>query len=195
MERHYSKGVVKAGIEKAKLVTRDEALKKVVKVEKSFVPKLSVEFDKRYTPAISKILESNYKMMIDRDKRLHKVFPSLPLVVNRRGKTIKELLCRAKIPRKTGTLRTRLDTTSRRSGLRRCGGVRQPCSTAPFLGKAANGRAAVNEVTMFSTNTTIPISDTLTCKDKNVIYVITCEKDKLQYVGETGREGQKVPGT
>ena len=48
----------------------------------------------------------------------------------------------------------------------------------------------MNCFTSTSTNRTYPITQILSCKSKNVIYLVTCKKCKVQYVGSTSDEFQ-----
>ena len=82
-------------------------------------------------------------------------------------------------------MRTRSTAASRRAGFRRCGKSR--CPMCPFTGEAANGRTVVKEALISSTKTTMTLKHSMTCQTSNCIYLLTCSKDKMQYVGETGR--------
>ena len=133
--RHYSPGVIKAGIEREIGLVREEELK-LKDDDKLSTPKLIVEYNPRTTPTFQGILKQNYQSMLDMDSRMKKVFPTGPKVVNKRGKNVKEMLCRAKIPPKLSTtMRTRSTAASRRAGFRRCGKSR--CPMCPFTGEAA----------------------------------------------------------
>ena len=116
---------------------------------------------------------------------MRKVFPKCPKVVNKRGKNMKEMLCRAKLPPKLSIIRTRSSASTRRAGFKRCG--RSRCPMCPFTGEAADGRKVVKEVTISSTDTTLTLQHSMTCQTSNCIYLLTCVKDGKQYVGETGR--------
>ena len=61
-----------AGIAKAKAVQRGDALKKVVKDQQDECRqhRLIVEYDRRSSPPVKEILESNYMGMVARDRRL-----------------------------------------------------------------------------------------------------------------------------
>ena len=81
-------------------MTREEALRKVVGgvVEGSRQNRLIVEYDRRSSPALKTVLENNYQQMVARDQRLGRIFTNMPKPAFKRGKNIKELLCRAKLP-------------------------------------------------------------------------------------------------
>ena len=79
-QRQYREEVIIAGIAKAKAVHRGDALKKVVKEQQevSRQHRLIVEYDRRSSPPVKEILESNYMGMVARDKRTGKTFPNIP---------------------------------------------------------------------------------------------------------------------
>ena len=61
----------------------------------------------------------------------------------------------------------------------------------PFTGEAASGRKVVKDVFVSSSKTMLALQHSMTCQTSNCIYLLTCSKDKLQYVGETGRTAAK----
>ena len=65
------------------------------------------------------MLENNYKQMVARDQRLGRIFPNMPKAAFKRGKNIKELLCRAKLP-PVRRIATRAGGQEARSGVNRC---------------------------------------------------------------------------
>ena len=89
-EREYSEAIIQAGISKARAVTRHEALKKVEKAgDQDKVRqhhRLVTEFDRRSSPALATILETNYQQIVARDQRLARVFPKPPRPPLREGR-------------------------------------------------------------------------------------------------------------
>ena len=69
--REYREDVILAGIARARAVTREEALKKVVRAEAkgSRQHRLIVEYDRRSSPSLSTVLEANNQQMLARDQR------------------------------------------------------------------------------------------------------------------------------
>ena len=108
LERGYSKEVVAAGIQRARSVPRLEALKKVEKMagvpgeKEARQHRLIVEYDRRSSPALAQILKNNYEAACSRDRRLRELFPNCPKPVYRRGTTLKQLLCKARLPSRRG---------------------------------------------------------------------------------------------
>ena len=45
----------------------------------------------------------------------------------------------------------------------------------------------LKEALITSSMTTLRLKHSMTCQTSNCIYLLTCSKDKMQYVGETGR--------
>ena len=123
--------------------------------EASQVPKLIVEFDPRTTPSFQAILRENYEGMLEMDSRMKKVFPTCPMVVNKRGKNMKEALCRAKLPPQLASIRTRSAAAQNRAGFKRCGKSR--CPMCPFTGEAADGRKVIKEFKVTGSNTTLSL--------------------------------------
>ena len=83
-------------IKKARQVKRTEALKKVVKEQKSRRPVFVISYDPRL-PSITKIVGRHWRTM-KQDTYLAEVFPLPPLVAYRRPPNIKDHLIRAKVP-------------------------------------------------------------------------------------------------
>ena len=64
------------------------------------------------------------------------------------------------------------------SGSYHCG---KNCATCPYISDG------LTNYTFFSTGETRSIKSNLTCKAKNLIYMIQCNRCNLQYIGETKR--------
>ena len=99
ISRDYKPKSVEAAISKARLIPREEALKKVIKSKHSNRPVFVVNFDPRL-PSITRIIRKHWRTMTI-DPRLAEIFPLPPLVAYKRLPNIKEKLIRAKIPVKT----------------------------------------------------------------------------------------------
>ena len=97
-QRQYREEVI---IAKAKAVHRGNALKKVVKEQQEVSRQhrlIIVQYDRRSSPPVKEILESNYMGMVARDKRTGKTFPNIPRPTFAKGNSIQNILCRAKLP-------------------------------------------------------------------------------------------------
>ena len=119
LSREYRPKVVDAAIARARLLDRREALKKVEKSkEENSRVRFFTTFDPRL-PNIGKILRENHKVMLESDGRLKGAFPKPPMLCFKKPPNIKDILCRAKLPPKRTSMRTK------KPGLRRC---TKPCS-------------------------------------------------------------------
>ena len=78
LTRDYKSGVINNAIQKARKISRPEALKKVVKIQNSQRPVFTVSFDPRL-PSISKIVNRHWRTM-RQDPYLAQVFPQPPLI-------------------------------------------------------------------------------------------------------------------
>ena len=87
---------MQAGIAKTRKVTREEALQKVVKVrdeqEEGRQHRLIVEYDRRSSHTLAKVLAKNYQQMVRRDPRMGTIFKKIPRPNFRRGNNVKDLL-------------------------------------------------------------------------------------------------------
>ena len=97
---------------------------------------------------------------MDRDQRLGRLFPNVPKPAFKRGKNIKELLCRAKLPpvRKVNTRGSGVET---RNQVTRCnkGLNRQGCVCCPFITSRPN--EVIKFVTIHNTGQRIPVEEAL----------------------------------
>ena len=101
-------------------------------------------------------------------ERLRRAFEHPPLIAFRRPRNLRDLLVRA-------TLTT---TTYEPPGNYPCGVPR--CKTCPIL-------RATDEFSSHTTGKVFKVNFRASCKSSNVIYLITCRRCGLQYVGETGQ--------
>lgn len=193
MRREYNKTIVKAGIEKAKAVTREEALhraeirrrgKKEGEVRQH---RLIMEYDQRTGPMLREVLEENYKQMVDRDQRLKVSFPKIPRPTFKRGKNIKELLCRAKLPPKRN-LKTRTEGEQYKNGVTRCnrGKGKGGCAVCSII--MSRPEEVVREVRVYNTGEDIPVQGRINCKTEGFLYLLWSSKNpSKQYLGRCGR--------
>ena len=100
-------------------------------------------------------------------QRLEKAIPNPPLVSFRRPRNLRNLLVRAQVPTPAPpTLNGNAPCNSRRC---KCCKEIETCNT--FKSK--------------NTGRKYDIKATLTCKSKNLVYLISCKRCGLQYIGET----------
>ena len=189
-ERDYSEAIISAGIDRARAVPREEALKKVARKEDEEVGRqhhLIVEYDRRSSPALASVLENNYQQMVSKDQRLGRIFPKPPKPTYKRGKNIKELLCRAKVPPMRRTIPTR---AGGQDGLTRCnkGLNRNGCSACPYI--TSRPDQVVKSVVIHNTGQVVPIEGRINCKMKGgYLYLLWSKKvPAIQYLGSSYRE-------
>ena len=177
-QRQYREEVIIAGIVKARAVQRGEALEKVMKEQQEVTRqhRLIVQYDRRSSPPVRKILESNYMGMVARDKRMDKIFPCIPRPTFAKGKSIQNILCRAKLPPRKQVV-TRAAAGVIKSGLTRCnkGLARAGCLACPFV--TATPNQVIKSVTIPSTKEEIPVEGRITCSTKNFLYMLWSSKD------------------
>jgi hypothetical protein len=94
LSRNYNKNVVSAAIERVRLLHRYVALENIV-LAITYHPKL---------PSIQQILKKHWRTMTS-DQKLLKIFPQLPMVVNKQFPNLKSVLYLAKLPQNTSPKR------------------------------------------------------------------------------------------
>ena len=165
--RNYNSNIVKGAIEKAKLVGREQALKKVEKKKSD-----RVTFTIKYhpsLPSLAKIVKTHWRSMT-REKRLKEIFPQPPMVAYQQHSNLRSLLVRAKL---SGG-----DKTRKSVGMRKC---IKGCSVCPYL-------KDTNHVKSRKTGERVEMSNKFNCNTAGVVYMIECHKCGIQYVGMTTRK-------
>ncbi len=175
MSRGYDRKLIDKHIDRALLIPRNEAIKRVIR--KKDVDR--VVFSVMYHPAlpsIPRIIAKGYRAMVESDPRLKEVFPKPPMVAYRRPPSLREKLIRAKVPPPPDP-----NTRPKRElkGMKKCG----DCSTCDYVQEG-------KEVKATHTNAAAIINAAVTCRDCRVIYCITCKKPRCrqQYCGKTESE-------
>ncbi len=122
-------------------------------------------------PKLSSILNNNMNILHS-SNRLCSAIPEPPMVAFRRPKNLGDILVRAKLP--PGTCQTPPITEI--LGCHKC--TRSKCRTCLYIKPAL-------KVKSHSTGSSYNIKTDSQCSTPNVVYVISCKKCGLQYVGET----------
>ena len=185
LERGYRRRGIENSFDRVRQLERVSVLEKVERRQQVDRVKAVFRFDKRL-PNIAGIMKQNWKVMVESDRRLKKVFEHPPLVCFNRTRNNREVLCRAKLPASgRGNLRQHHE-----DGFRRCG---KGCKMCPFTGEETTNGRVLKSVKISSTGEEIQIKGKLTCHTENVLYLGTCTKDdrtcpdRPQYLGETQR--------
>ena len=110
--------------------------------------------------------------MVERDRRLKEVFQRQSIVAYKGGQSLKDLLCRARLPNSN----RRSNILADQKGFRYCG---QLCDLCPFAKDAQSHQVADRE---------FQINGLITCSTTGCVYKILCRKcPDFVYYGETGR--------
>ena len=172
LSRGYKRKLIDDNIEKALLVSRDEAIKRKVRIKDIDRVVFSVMYHPAL-PSIPRIIAKGYRAMVESDPRLKEVFKKPPMVAYRRPPSLREKLIRAKVPPPPDP-----NTRPKREchGMRKCGN----CSTCDFVQEGKVVKATM-------TNAVATINAAVNCRTSRVIYCITCTKPRCrsQYCGKT----------
>ena len=166
INRGYNPSQVKQQFEKVKSIPRENLLVPNIKQSNKVFP-LVLDYNPSL-PSIGKILYS-HRHLIDNSRSLAKIFPKGSIIPSfRRAKNIKEILAR---PRRT--IYTDIQ------GCFKCKGKCDLCKN--FLLESDHFSSTCTSRKYF-------ITQHLHCKCKNVVFLITCNKCNVQYVGSTTNE-------
>ena len=125
LSRGYNMGILEKARERIKQVSREKALERVelAKIQRQcFVTEYHPSL-----PEMGRIIRKHWSVMIERDGRLKECFPRPSMTAYRRGKSLKELLCRARMPNKE----RRSVRQAERQGFYSCGWPL--CNLCPFV--------------------------------------------------------------
>ena len=168
INRGYNPNQVRQQFDKVRSIPREDLLAPTTKESNKMFP-LVVDYNPNL-PNIGKILHS-YKHLIYDSPSLATILPKGSIIPSyRRPKNIQDLLSR---PRKIN------HSSSDKRGFFKCKGKCDLCRN--FLVES-------DHFTSASSNRSYSITQHLHCKSKNVIYLITCSKCNVQYVGSTSNE-------
>nr|XP_039273918.1 uncharacterized protein LOC120347871 [Styela clava] len=113
---------------------------------------------------------SKYQYILNNNERLRNIFPAPPKIAYRKCPTLRDRLVRDKLKPES--------SREVKSGFYKCN--RKSCSTCKYSEETKTSTSSVTRLQM-------NINQRITCNSENVIYLITCRKCGMQYVGETGR--------
>ena len=165
-DRGYKHKLVEDQIRRACNFDRNDLLTKE-KPTKKGVLSLNIE----YNPAFSNLSKTlnELKCILQGDEQHRKVFSDTPLVGFSNGKSLKNILVRAVLPK--------TNLSEDQKGSRKCGKAK--CEVCKNL-------ITTNEFTSTKTGEKFEIrKGPLTCDTKNVVYLINCKACGIQNVGST----------
>ena len=160
-KRGYNDALVRNKILAARKFSRTELLHREKQKKKQKMT-LNISYHPAYQ-GLDRILRKIH-VTLTFDKEHGKVFEDIPIIGFRRGKSLKDLLVRAKVPP--------LITENRSSGS--CLGKR--CLTCPFI-ESSTSFTSKKGVTYHIRQ------PNLNCNSKNVVYLLSCKTCGVQYVG------------
>ena len=164
LDRGYSDKLVRKQILKARKVRRNDLLHQVK--EKREAPDLV--FNITYHPAFSRLktILSNIHLLLAPNLEHQKVFPNIPVVGFKRGRSLQDILVRAKLRPDSQII-----GQCKKCGKKRCKVCDVISETSEFSNK--------NQKEVFS------IRSTLNCNSENVVYLVNCKTCNKQYVGSS----------
>ena len=171
----YNKKLVHKQFEKVLSLDRSSLLKVKKRPKFSNVIPLVTDFNTNL-PNVSKILRRNLHIL-ESTELLKRFFPIKRIITAyRRPKNLKEILAPSKLRDRIGTS----ETDNSETGCDKC--------TSRRCDLCSNYFESARKFSSFVTNKYYTIKQKLDCKSKNVIYLASCNKCKLQYVGSTRNE-------
>ena len=165
MERGYGKAYVESQVDKVRRMPRAELLSKSNQPRSTKTP-FVVTYHIQL-PDISRILRELHPIL-ESSERCKNAINSVPFVSFRKPKSLGDYLLRAKVDSR-GAKHLLLGTVKCAS--RRCEVCKYMDENSRFKSSQDDRRYSINY--------------NLTCNSSNVVYLITCKKCSLQYVGST----------
>ncbi len=105
------------------------------------------------------------------------IFQELPMLAHKRTANLKDLLVRSKISTGNTPVRPPTQRANPRGPIQPC--TYRKCKACPLL--------VPGPIVSSKTGVSYPINRGIHCTTRNVVYLITCQKCKKQYVGESKR--------
>jgi hypothetical protein len=167
LSRGYNKNMVKETTAKALSLDRTEVLKKVTKTKKERVV-LAVTYHPKL-PSASSIISKHWRTL-SKDQKAKEIFPLSPMVAFKQPPNLTNKLVHEKLPNQ-GKTKKQVTCTKQ---------CNKPCGICPYVLQS-------KEFISTSTKERFLMKGTFTCNTKGLIYLTTCSKCLIQYVGQTAR--------
>ena len=164
LNRNYSSKTIDKAFKKLRKTNRSDTFKRKDKTKTNDRVPLVTTFHPGL-PNLPKILQQ-YLPILHSSERCKAAIPNCPIVSFRRPKSLKDILVRSKVKR---------DLT-KPVGFHKCGDKKCKMCISTLTG---------DKIKITSTGATHSITKKLNCKSYNVIYLVTCAKCGLQYVGKS----------
>jgi hypothetical protein len=189
IQRNYPKQLLEIEINKVLNVTRNDTIKYKTAQEKrenfrkftkngAFLP-LIITYDDRYKNTLNELISENWQTLLNKDKKLSDVFQqSTPQIVFKKGQTISSMLVRAKFYSQNKHTLDRTENTKRLNTTDKC--LTRLCQCCHAIDVNSNFIST-------TTKQSHQIKTNMNCNTNGIIYLITCKRCNVQYVGETER--------
>ena len=168
--RGYNSKVIKHAFEKVKIISRTQALQKVVHVKSNSRPVFCLTYDPRID-SVSNSMKKHFSLA-SKDPVFKKTFPLMPMIGYKRARNLGEHLIRAKL------------YPTQRYNLRERNGFFK-CSIRDIGCNLCNRSQNISEHVASFSQKKYPIKSNIKCSDNFVIYSIQCKQCPMQYVGQT----------
>ena len=159
--RGYDERLVRSKVLNARKFSRSELLNKE-RAERRNKLTLNIVYHPVFRN-LSKLLNKIH-ILLACDKEHHRVFPSTPVVGFRRGKSLKDMLVRAKVP----------ELGEKVGKSEACKGKR--CGVCPFINQGSEFFGKDGKRYTIRDNR-------INCNSINVVYLLSCKACGIQYVG------------
>ena len=161
-------------LDRVKNVNREDALERVQKKKNE-----RITFSLTYyphLPPISSILNRHWKSLTS-DPYFSKIYPKPPMVAFKKLPNLKQQLIHTKIPQIQSRSQRRM-----KKGLKKC--LKPRCQVCPYLIENQTAKSR-------NSNSESNLDTTVNCDSTHVVYLISCNKCRAQYIGETERSLRK----
>ena len=174
IDRNYSQSTINSAINRAKTISRSEALRYAATPRVNTRPVYVATYDPRL-PNVQSIVQKHWRSMTSVDPYLAQVFPEPPLMAFKRQRNLKDFLVRAKVQA------NKKYTNRQTFGMKKC---KKQCVACPFI---MEGKTVKCDTFLWN------IRKDVNCDTKNIIYMIECtlERCRQRYIGESGRKLSK----
>ena len=163
--RGYRDGLVREQILRARKFKRDDLLDRKPREETGN----KLVFNITYHPAFARIKDtlSKIHLLLTPNEEHCNVFPAVPIIGFRRGKSLQDMLVHAKLPE----INIQYGSSGRCDG-KRCGICNFIQETSTFSDKDLQSKYTIK-------------GGCLNCNSRNVVYLIQCRTCNMQYVGSS----------
>ena len=171
LSRQYRSRVIDTAIERAKSIPRKDTFTRKGKLASKRIPLVTT-----YQPGLPNLhcIVRKHFPILTASARCKAAIPEVPIIAYRRPVNLRDHIVRARLKN--------MDIAENVPGFFKCGDKR--CKTCIHT---CNTTSIVSSATQRTYN----IRQHITCKSNNVIYLITCKRCGVQYVGKTDQKLHK----